>query len=326
MPHKVTDLGPTIVTGGAGFIGSHITEKLISMGESVTVIDNFSSGSKQNLERCENNKLLNLIKADLNTDQIKFDDIKNVFHLAAYPEVSTGFENPGLAYKENIENTFKLLESIRKSNVENLVFASSSVVYGEPEKIPTPESYGPLLPISAYGGSKLACEGLISSYCNNYGIRCSIVRFANVIGSRSNHGVIWDFTQKLLKNIKKLEILGDGTQSKSYIHVNDCIDGILMSLEKSKKNIDVFNIGNNDSVDVLTIAKVVCNSLSLENVKFITTGGTSDGRGWVGDVKHMLLDASKMKNLGWTPKLSSLEAVEFASKEILQDIRNTDSN
>lgn len=322
----MTSLGHTIVTGGAGFIGSHMTEKLISMGENVTVIDNFSSGNIQNLERCKDHKLFNLIKTDLNSTQIRLDGIKNVFHLAAYPEVSTGFENPGLAYKENVENTFKLLESIRKSNVENLIFSSSSVVYGEPEEIPTPESYGPLLPISAYGGSKLACESLISSYCNNYGIRCIIVRFANVIGLRSNHGVIWDFIHKLLKNNEKLEILGDGTQSKSYIHVNDCINGILVSLEKSQKNIDVFNIGNYDKVDVMTIGKIVCNALSLENVKFLTTGGTSDGRGWVGDVKHMLLDVSKLKNLGWTPKLSSLEAVKLASKEILSDIQNNSLN
>lgn len=242
--------------------------------------------------------------------------------MAAYPEVSTGFENPILAYKENVENTFKLLELIRKSNVENLVFSSSSVVYGEPKNIPTSESYGPLLPISAYGGSKLACEGLISSYCNNYGINASIVRFANVIGSRSNHGIIWDFLHKLLKNNKKLEILGDGTQSKSYIHINDCVNGILVSLENSKEKIDVFNIGNNDKVDVKTIAKVVCNTLSLSDVKIEMTGGTSDGRGWIGDVKQMLLDVSKLENLGWISKLSSLEAVKLSSKEILMEIQN----
>jgi len=318
----LTDLGPIIITGGAGFIGSHITEKMISLGEKVTVIDNLSSGRLQNLEQCKDNRLFDLIKADLNTDQIRLDDIKTIFHMAAYPEVSTGFENPILAYKENVENTFKLLELIRKSNVENLVFSSSSVVYGEPKNIPTSESYGPLLPISAYGGSKLACEGLISSYCNNYGINASIVRFANVIGSRSNHGIIWDFLHKLLKNNKKLEILGDGTQSKSYIHINDCVNGILVSLENSKEKIDVFNIGNNDKVDVKTIAKVVCNTLSLSDVKIEMTGGTSDGRGWIGDVKQMLLDVSKLENLGWISKLSSLEAVKLSSKEILMEIQN----
>ena len=133
---------------------------------------------------------------------------------------------------------------------------------------------------------------------------------------------IWDFIQKLLKNNQSLEILGDGTQSKSYIHVNDCINGILMSLDESGKSIDVYNIGNDDKVDVMTIAKIVCNTLSLENVKFLTVGGTSDGRGWVGDVKHMLLDTTKLKNLGWTPKLSSLEAIQLSSKEILQAIQN----
>ena len=316
----MTNLGPSTVTGGAGFIGSHIVEKLISLGEEVTVVDNLSSGTKENLDQCQNQKLFNFIKADLNKDEINFEGIKNVFHLAAYPEVSTGFDNPGLAYRENVENTFKLLELIRKYDVEKFVFSSSSVVYGEPKEIPTPETYGPLLPISAYGGSKLACEGLIASYCSNYGIKCSIVRFANVIGSRSNHGIIWDFIHKLLKDNNELEILGDGTQSKSYIHVDDCVEGILVSLEKSQKNIDVFNIGNSDKVDVMTIAKIICNILSLENVKFSTTGGTLDGRGWIGDVKQMQLDISKLKELEWTPKLSSSEAVKLASKEISQHI------
>jgi len=147
--------------------------------------------------------------------------------LAADPEVRIGFESPEISFDRNINTTFNFLESIRKSNVETILFTSSSTVYGEPDLIPTPEDYGPLIPISHYGSSKIACEGLISSYCYNYGIRGIIFRLANIIGSRSKHGVIWDFIKKLHKNKKQLSVLGDGTQTKSYLHINDCIEGLL---------------------------------------------------------------------------------------------------
>ncbi len=236
--------------------------------------------------------------------------------MAADPEVRTGFLDPESAYEQNVKNTYKLLENIRKSNIKRLIFASSSVVYGESEMIPTPETFGPLLPISIYGGAKLACEGLISSYCNNYGIKGTIVRFANVVGSKAKHGVIWDFIQKLKMNKNELNVLGNGKQTKSYIHVNDCIRGLLFALKNTKKNIDVFNLGNRDMTNVLDIASIVCKTMNLENVNIITSGGTKDGRGWIGDVKQMNLDISKMNNLGWEPNKNSREAVEKASFEL----------
>ncbi|RDJ32176.1 MAG: NAD-dependent epimerase/dehydratase family protein [Crenarchaeota archaeon] len=320
---KSSDFGKVVITGGAGFIGSHLAEKILHHDNEVTVIDNFATGSKDNLVNCLNNSKFSYLNQDLkNIDKINeiISDALSVFHLAAHPEVRTGFENPSLAYKENIENTYFLLENIRKSNVKKLIFASSSVVYGEPSIIPTKENYGPLLPISAYGGSKLACEGLISSYCNNYGIKAAIIRLANVIGSRSRHGVIWDFINKLKINKEILDVLGDGSQSKSYVHVSDCVDGFLTAIQKSNENVGIYNIGNIDKTDVMTIANIVCQKMNLGDVKIVPNGGTKDGRGWIGDVKEMQLDVSKIQELGWKAKFSSTESVELAVKELLSEI------
>lgn len=317
------EFGNILVTGGGGFIGSHLTEKLVQEGNNVTVLDNLSTGHKSNLNFCLQKKNFKLIIEDLkNQNQVSefLKDVDTIFHLAADPEVRTGFSNPSSAFEQNIENTYKLLENIRKSDLNQLVFSSSSVVYGEPEEIPTLETFGPLLPISMYGGTKLACEGLVSSYCHNYGIKGTIVRFANVVGSRARHGVIWDFIQKLRKNNEKLEVLGDGKQSKSYIHVSDCVSGLIFSAKNTKKNIDVFNLGNHDMINVLDIATLVCESMSLKNTEIVTVGGTKEGRGWIGDVKEMNLDISKLANLGWGPEESSRSAVKKAINELNHEL------
>ena len=177
-----------------------------------------------------------------------------------------------------------------------------------------------LEPISQYGASKLASEAIISSYCHNYGIKGLIFRLANVIGHRSNHGVIFDFIKKLKKNKTILEVLGDGTQSKSYLHISDCIDCFFFCLSKINNQIDVFNLGNDNRSDVMFIAKTVCETMNLKDVTIKTTGGVDDGRGWIGDVKTMQLDISKLKQLGWKPKLSSNEAIKLSCKELLNDI------
>jgi UDP-glucose 4-epimerase len=315
-------LGKIMITGGAGFIGSHLTQKLINENNEVVVLDNLSTGNKLNLNSCIERKNFKLIVEDLKnqtSDHLK--EIDTVFHMAADPEVRTGFSDPKLAYEQNIQNTFELLENIRKRDIKQFVFASSSVVYGEPKTIPTPETFGPLFPISIYGGTKLACEGLISSYCKNYGINGTIVRFANVVGSRARHGVIWDFIKKLKINQKELQVLGNGKQSKSYIHVNDCVNGLLFSVKHTKKNIDVFNLGNHDMINVLDIASIVCKTMKLENVDIITSGGTDDGRGWIGDVREMNLDISKMCNLGWNPIENSQASVERATLELISELR-----
>lgn len=316
-----------MITGGAGFIGSHLSERLLENGNEVIVLDNLSTGKKDNLKICFENKRFEFVKNDLNNQKKISCYLKNtqtVFHMAADPEVRTGFTNPEIAFQQNILNTYNLLENIRKSNVKQIIFASSSVVYGEPETIPTPESYGPLIPISIYGGSKLACEGLISAYCNNYGIKGTIVRFANVVGSRSRHGVIWDFIRKLKANNKKLEILGDGKQTKSYIHVKDCINGFLFAAKHTRKKVDFFNIGNNDKISVIEIGEIICNLMQVDKTKIVISGGTKDGRGWVGDVKNMHLDISKIRKLGWKPKLNSKETIEKSGLELIYEINNFD--
>jgi len=317
-----SSMGLTLVTGGAGFIGSHVVDRLISNGVEVSVLDNLSAGSLQNLSAHKDNKNFHFINKDLDDNESlseALQDVKIVFHIAADPEVRTGFEHPEISYRENIRNTFCLLEQIRKSNVETILFTSSSTVYGEPNVLPTPENYGPLIPISPYGASKLACEALISSYCHTYGIKGQIFRLANVVGSRSKHGVLWDFINKLRINSKKLEVLGDGKQSKSYLHVSDCVDCIFFCLSIQKLPTEIFNVGNADRIDVISIANIVCNSMDLKNVEMMTTGGTRDGRGWIGDVKTMHLDISKLKKLGWRPKFSSVEAMKLASKELLEE-------
>jgi UDP-glucose 4-epimerase len=311
-----------LVTGGAGFIGSHVTENLVESGYNVIVYDDFSSGKKNNLKSVMDEKNLRIVNDDLNQpSKLKqsLRDVKTVLHYAAYPEVRTGFADPVTAFKSNVVTTFNLLETIRRANVEKILFASSSVVYGEPSVIPTPETYGPLLPISQYGGSKLACEALISSYCYNYDIDGVIVRLANVIGVRSNHGIIFDFIKKLRKNNKQLKYLGSGKQTKSYLHIEDCVNGLLFCLQNYSNDVDVFNLGNDDRINVISIAKIVCKNMNLENTKIVPSGGTSDGRGWIGDVKLMQLDVSKLRRLGWKPKYSSKNAVDLASKELIKD-------
>jgi len=317
---KKLQSGITLVTGGAGFIGSHIVDNLISNGLEVLVLDNLSNGQLSNLKDSKKGNNFKFLKQDLNDVKslgAALKNIKSVFHLAAYPEVRTGFNHPEIAFKENIQNTFHLLEEIRKSNVESIVFASSSTVYGEPELIPTPEDYGPLIPISPYGASKLACEAMVSSYCHNYGLNGLIFRFANVVGSRSNHGVIVDFIKKLKKNNTKLEILGDGKQSKSYLHVDDVIESFFFCVSKITKGMEIFNIGNTDEINVFEIGKIVSRCMNLKNVDIKPTGGIDDGRGWKGDVKQMHLDITKIQKKGWNPKLSSSSAIELATKELL---------
>lgn len=311
----------TLVTGAAGFIGSHIVDRLIENDVSVRSLDNLSTGEMSNLDNSINNKNHEFIKLDLsNSEDVKksLKDMQIIFHMAADPEVRTGFIDPTSSYKENLRNTYLLLEQVRKSNIEKFVFASSSAVYGDASILPTPEKYGPLLPISHYGASKLACEAYVSSFCNNYGIKGHIIRPANVIGARGRHGVTWDFVNKLKKNNKKLEVLGDGSQTKSYIHISDAVDGIFTCLNSTEK-CGVFNLGSEDKVEVIKIANIVCKNMNLPETEIITTGGTDGGRGWKGDIKDAHLDISKLKKLGWSPKLSSIESVDLASKEIISD-------
>ncbi|MCD6473431.1 MAG: NAD-dependent epimerase/dehydratase family protein [Thermoplasmata archaeon] len=307
-----------LVTGGAGFIGSHLIDALLKKGYNVACIDNFSSGKMEFIEH--NLDKIELIKGDLlNREDIKkaLKNVDIVFHLAANPDVRLGVENTKVHFEQNILATYNLLEEMRLAGVKKIVFTSSSTVYGEAEKIPTPEHYGPLIPISLYGASKLAAEALITAYCHTFDMEAKIYRFANVVGPRSTHGVIYDFIHKLLRDKTKLEILGDGSQKKSYLYIDDCIDAMFFGLQSSKQ-VDIFNIGSEDWVNVKRIAEIVSQEMNLQP-EFIFTGGI-DGRGWKGDVKIMKLDITKLKNMGWNPRYNSEEAVRMTAKWMIENL------
>jgi len=319
-------MGKVLVTGGAGFIGSHLVDALLDRGEEVCVIDNLSTGSIENIKHWLNSPNFTFIKYDLlePDERLKVEKFNLIFHFAANPEVKIGSTDPNTHFQQNVVATHNLLELVRKpENQPTLVFTSTSTVYGEASKIPTPEDYAPLKPISTYGASKLACEALITAYAYTYNFKAVIYRLANIVGPRSRHGVIYDFIQKLIRKPEELEILGDGTQTKSYLHINDCIEAILLGLEKSSEQVEIFNVGSEDQVDVKTIAQIVIEEMNLKNVKLTFTGGIEGGRGWKGDVKNMLLDITKLKALGWKPKLNSKEAVREAARSLIRNELNT---
>jgi UDP-glucose 4-epimerase len=311
-----------LITGGCGFIGSHVLDLLISNQENVvTVFDNLSSGNLDNLTRWNKSPNFHFAKKDLLDRTVELPrDCDTIYHMAANPDVRTGSKDPRILFEQNILATYNLLEAARKLRRVNLfVFASTSTVYGEPDLIPTPEEYGPLKPISMYGASKLACDALVSSYASTYGFKAIIYRLANVIGRRSTHGIIYDLIQKLRKNPNELEILGDGTQNKSYLHVEDCLEGIAAGVKQSKitqeKGVSIFNLGSEDKINVLKIADIVCVELGYRRVKYKLTPMTTDGRGWPGDVKVMMLDVSRLKSIGWSPRMNSEEAVTRTVRE-----------
>ncbi len=303
-----------LVTGGAGFIGSHLVDRLVEEGKEVVILDNLSSGVSFLNPDAE------FIKVDL-ADRLKLEDVfrkkdfSEVWHIAANPDVRIGSENPDEIYRNNILATYNLLEVMRKNNVDKIIFTSTSTVYGEAEVIPTPEDY-PTVPISIYGASKLACEALISSYCHTFDMKAWIYRFANVIGKRSNHGVIYDFIMKLRRNPEELEILGNGEQNKSYIYISDCIEAMFSGL-KADDRVNIFNIGSEDQIKVKRIAEIVCEEMGL-SPKFRFTGGD---RGWKGDVPVMLLSIEKLKAMGWKPRYSSEQAVRMAVRDLLESIK-----
>ena len=305
------------VTGGAGFIGSHLVDKLIERGDTVTVYDNLSSGKNQFIQHHLNRSDFTFIKDDLlNLDHLTkaIADHDVVFHMAANPFVRLGEEQTDLDLQQGVIATYNVLEAMRLNNIKKMVFSSSSVVYGETTAETLPETFGPSLPISLYGAGKLGGEGLISAYCGTFDFQAWIFRFANIVGLRGTHGVIVDFIAKLRKNPKELEILGDGKQQKPYLHVLDCVDAILYGFDHADEHINLFNIGCDSNTTVTRIAELVVEEMGLQNVSFKYTGGK---RGWKGDVPRFQLDTTKLKRLGWTATRTSDEAVRKAIQETL---------
>lgn len=309
------------VTGGAGFIGSHLVDRLIADGNSVTVFDNLSSGKEEFIASHKSNCHFQFIQGDLLNlgsvqEAIKGHEV--VFHLAANPDARLGIADTGLDLKQETIATYNVLESMRISGVDKIVFSSSGTIYGETPVMPLPEDYGPAFPISLYGAGKLASEGLLSAFCHTFDMQAWIFRFANIVGKRTTHGVIFDLINKLKGNPRELEILGDGTQCKPYLHVEDCVDGMLFGFMNSDNRVNVFNLSPSTATDVTTIAKTMVYELGLKGVEFKYTGGD---RGWPGDVPQVRLNVEKMKRLGWKARLTSNEAVKKAIKEIVNDMK-----
>ena len=299
-------------------------DRLVSDGWRVSILDNFSNRRVENIGHHKNNRNVEILRRDLkNFDEAEraVRDVDVVFHYAANPEVRVSTTNPEIHFNENSVATFNLLEAMRRNDVGELIFASSSSVYGEPENIPVSEDV-PIRPISVYGASKAACENLIHAYTNLYGLKAVVLRYANVVGPRLRHGVIYDFIVKLCKNSKQLEILGDGTQKRSYIYIDDAIEATLIAYNMAAgKRFEVYNVGSKDYITVKEVADIVVNTLGLKDVKYAYKP-VEHGVGWRGDVKNISLSIDKIKNIGFKPKLNSTEAVRKTAL-MLQKLRES---
>jgi len=296
----------------------------MSLGAEVRVLDNLTNRSLDNIAQWLSHSDFQFIRGDLLNPEGVMKAVKDrelIYHLAASSDVRIGSVSPEVDFRQNVVATFNLLESLRSvGGVKTVVFTSSSTVYGDASEIPTPEDYAPLTPTSIYGASKLACEALMTAYAQMYGFKLMIYRLANIVGPRSKHGVAYDFIQKLKKNPTELEVLGDGTQMKSYLYISDCIRAMLLGLEEQKNRVEIYNVGSEDQIDVKTIANIVIEEMGLDNVKITFTGGIDGGRGWKGDVKNMLLHVGELKSKGWKPSYSSEEAIRLTIRLMLQSL------
>ena len=307
-----------LVTGGAGFIGSHLVDQLVARGDAVTVFDNMSSGRAEFL--AHHGDSVTFVQGDLlDLDAIKaaMPGTDLVFHLAANPDIRLGTRVTDTDLKQGTLATYNVIEAMRCAGVKNIAFASSSVVYGEAEQMPTPEDYGPLFPISLYGASKLASEALITSWVGTFELKAWLFRFANIVGARGTHGVIFDFIHKLKADPSRLEVLGNGRQEKSYLEVMDCARAMIHLTETTDEAINCFNLGTRDTCSVSRIAEIVIEETGLQNVSIEYTGGD---RGWAGDVPKSMLDPSRLFESGYTPTYNSEESIRHTAALLIQEI------
>ncbi|MBI4233155.1 MAG: NAD-dependent epimerase/dehydratase family protein [Chloroflexi bacterium] len=300
------------VTGGAGFIGCHLVEALAQRGE-VTVFDNLSTGHAEFLRSQVEKGVCHFVRGDTLDEAALTKAMQGhdmVFHLAAHTD--TRFGDVDVNIRGNILGTRNVLQAMRTTGISRIVFTSSGTVYGEdPEVAPFPESYGPLHPISLYAATKLGCEGMLSAYSNLFDFQVWMFRFANIVGARMTHGVIFDFVRKLLWNPREMEVLGDGKQTKPYLLVQDCIRGVLLVTEQANGKVNLFNIGNDDAISVRDIARLVVQEMGLEGTALRFTG---QDRGWQGDVPSYGYNVEKIRRLGWRPSGSSADAVREAAR------------
>jgi UDP-glucose 4-epimerase len=329
---NIKDGMKVFISGGAGFIGSQIAEVLekdISI-EKIIIYDNFSSGTLAHLDKIIKSKKLHVINGDIKNLELLIESTKNidlVIHLAANPDISKAITQPDIDFWEGTYLTQNILESMRLNNIRRILYTSGSGVYGEVDGEIFKESFGPCYPISTYGASKLACEALISSYCYMFEMKGRAFRFANVVGPKQTHGVGFDFIRKLKKDNTEISILGDGSQSKSYIFVDDVISAMLIVLNemnrKNSSNFDIYNVATDDYITVTEIADIACtlSNLNPQSVKYNYSGGK---RGWKGDVPKVLFNVDKIKSLGWVAKKTAREAIRTSIELMRTEIYEAD--
>lgn len=304
------------VTGAAGFIGSNLVDRLLALGGRVTGFDNFSTGRREFLEEALKNPAFTLIEGDLlKADQLPeaLGEADLVWHLAANADVRFGLEHPRRDLDQNTIATHNLLEAMRRRKARTIVFSSTGSIYGEPLVHPTPEDAPFPVQTSLYGASKAAAEAFIQAYCEGFGFRAYIFRFVSVLGERYTHGHVFDFCRGLLQDPSRLKILGDGRQRKSYLYVQDCLEGMLLALNKARAEINIFNLGVDGYVEVDQSVETIVKDLGAAP-RLEHQGGT---RGWIGDSPLIWLDTSRIRALGWKPKVSILEGVSLTVKWLL---------
>jgi len=301
-----------LVTGGAGFIGSHVTRRLAREPEArVVVVDNLCSGSREHLAEVLDDGRVEIVVADLkdlDTLVAAAEGVDHAFHFAANPDIAKAMADPSVDFWEGTYLTQNLLEALRRNGVGRLTYASGSGVYGDVGELPVVEDM-PLRPVSPYGASKLGCEALIGTYCHMFGMRALALRFANVVGPRQTHGVAYDFIRNLRADPGRLEIMGDGTQSKSYVHVDDVVDALLTLFPDDGPRLDVFNIATEDYLTVREIADMVAEHLGLSDVEYHFG---DEPRGWKGDVPVVRFDSGLARSRGWSNARTSREAMAAA--------------
>jgi UDP-glucose 4-epimerase len=310
-----------LVTGGAGFIGSHLIDRLVARGDHVVVLDNLSSGNLDFIQGHLDSGDAVLVNGDLRSlDDVKQAmamDIDCVYHLAANPDIRLGTRVTDTDLNQGTVATYNVVEAMRLAGVKKIAFASSSVVYGENAPMPTPENHGPCMPISLYGASKQAGEGLISSWVGTFGLQAWIFRFANVVGARGTHGVIFDFIHKLKNDPTRLEVLGNGLQEKSYMEVGDCVDAILHVMATTDEPLNLFNLGSHDTASVRRIAEIVVEVTGCADARIEYTGGD---RGWAGDIPRARLAIERMVDSGFDVRMNSEDAIRHTATCLLEEI------
>lgn len=309
------------VIGGAGFIGSHVARALLQEGEDVVVFDNFSSGSEWHLKEVLHHKQLTVVRADIRQlDALKsaMEGCGTVYHFASNPDIAKAVTQPDIDFWQGTYLTNNVLEAMRLNEIKRLIYASGSGVYGECGKEPVKESYPDMRPISTYGASKLACEALICSYCHMFEMHAAAFRFANVVGPRQTHGVGYDFISKLRCQPQTLQILGDGTQDKSYIYVDDVVAAIRLVEKKHLSGYDVYNVATLDAVSVTEIADMAREITGAFQTAYSYTGGD---RGWKGDVPLIRMDSKKIRAFGWDNQRTSRQALYDSMSAMYEEVR-----